>query len=355
MTQSIPFPNDPAQEVRLTPEQLTPVLEAMFVKKSMFQFDASVAVKRMLEADLYGIPSHGAGRICEYIDAIDLGDIDPRARVLVLHENDVMTMMDGSRSIGHVAATKAIESASAKAKSSGVGVAALSNSQTLGAASVYVRLAVEQGLIAICMSSTGGATVAAPGTKSGAVGNAAFSYGVPIRNGAPVIFDSACGASSWGKLRLLEQYGLPVPAGIAFDEQGEEATTFEAAKVLQSGGKELGYGLSLLCSILAGPLSVGRMPIKKTRSDSAEDSQHFFIVFDISSFQDPERFQKQLNAGLDEIRELPSENPGEPVRIPGDRSQQCFQNYSQNGIPFHRSTIDEIRARAEQLGVVVEW
>lgn len=355
MTQTTSFPGDPSQEVRLTVDQLTPVLEQMLVKKSMFQFDASVAVKRMIETDLYGIPSHGCGRICEYIDSMDLGDIDPRARVLVMHETDVLTVMDGSRSIGHVAATKAIESATAKAKSAGVGIVALGNSQTLGAASVYVRLAVAEGLLAICMSSTGGATVAAPSTKSGAVGNAAFAYGVPVQDGSPLIFDAACGADSWGKLRLLERYGLPFPPGIAFDENGAPATSLETAKVLKPAGGELGFGLSMLCSVLAGPLSCGWMPIKKKRSESAEDSQHFFMVFEIGHFADPERFNKQLTGAFEEIRDLPPAEEDQPVRLPGDRSQQCFQNYSQNGIPFHESIANEIKSKAEQLGVEVTW
>lgn len=355
MTHSTAFPSDASQEVRLTVAQLAPVLEQMLVKKSMFQFDASVATKRMIEADLYGFPSHGCARICEYIDAMDLGDIDPRARVLLMHETDTITVMDGSRSIGHVAATKGIESAAAKAKSSGVGIAAVGNSQTLGAASVYVRLAVNEGLIAICLSSTGGATVAAPGTTAGAVGNAAFAYGVPVKDGSPIVLDASCGAESWGKLQLLARYGLPFPSGIAFDDNGEPATSMETAKVLKPAGAELGYGLSLLCSILAGPLCGGRMPIKKTRSASAEDSQHFFIAFDIGHFAEPERFNKQLTAATAEIRNLAPQDPENPVRLPGDRSQQCFQNYSQNGIPFQQSIVNEIRARAEQLGVVVPW
>lgn len=286
---------------------------------------------------------------------MDLGDVDPRGRVLVMNENDVMTVMDGSRALGHVAATKGVESALAKAKSHGVGVAAVSNSQTLGAASVYVRLAVDQGLIGICMSSTGGATVRGLNTKSGSIGNTAFAYGVPVKDSSPLIFDAACGAESWGKLKLLERYGLPIPEGIIFNEDGETVTSIDAAKVIAPAGGELGFGLSMLCSILAGPLSAGRMPIKKTRSESAEDSQHIFIVLNVSSFNSPEHFQKNLLAGLDEIRELPPSDPEHPVRLPGDRSQQCFQNYSQNGIPFQQSIVDEIRARAEQLGVAVDW
>lgn len=321
----------------------------------MFQFDASVAVKRMIEADLYGIPSHGCARFCEYLDAMDLGDIDPRARVLVLDENDVMTIMDGSRAIGHVAATKGMESAIAKAKKTGVGVTAVGNSQTLGAASVYARMAVGQGMIGICMTSTGGATLSGIGSYFAAVGNSAFAYGVPIENAAPLIFDAACGAESWGKLQLMKRYGRPIPDGILFDEQHQTVNSMDGKVLMAPAGGELGFGLSLLCSILAGPLAMGRMAIKKTRSASAEDSQHFFIVLKIESFLSPDKFQKNLQAGLDEIRQLPPSDPTEPIRLPGERGQRCFHHFSQNGIPFHNTIVNEIRDRAKQLGVVTEW
>lgn len=355
MTFSTPFPSDPSQEVRLQVHQLTPVIEQILVKKSMFQFDASVAAKRMIEADLFGIPSHGVARIGEYVAAIDLGDIDPRARVLLLDETDVITVLDGSRAIGHVAATKAMESAIAKAKSAGVGVVALGNSQTLGAASVYVRLAVEQGVMAICVSSTGGATVAAPGTLAGAVGNAAFAYGVPVQDRPPLVFDAACGAESWGKLQLLERYGLPLPAGIALTETGEAAESVSVAKVLRAACGELGFGLSLLCSILAGPLSIGRMPINKTRSESAEDSQHFFIALDIGHFVAPEKFQQNLVNGLDAILALPPCDEKHPVRLPGERGWKCREHYLEQGIPFQTSLVEELRELARGLSVEVDW
>lgn len=355
MIKPISFPSDPSQEVRLKEEQVVPILEQMLVKKSMFQFDASVAAKRIVETDLFGIPSHGCMRFGEYLDAMDVGDIDPRGRVLVQDETDVITVMDGSRAIGHVAATKGMESAIAKARTSGVGITAVGNSQTLGSAFPYVRMAAEHGDIGICLSSTGGATVAGLGTLQGAVGNTAFAYGVPVEGASPLIFDSACGTESWGKLELLRRYGLPIPPGIGFGTDGQEVDTPEDVKVLAPAGGELGFGLSLLCSVLAGPLSQGRMPIQKTRSASAEDSQHFFIVFNIENFNSPERFQKNLQNGLNAIRELEPIDPAHPVRLPGERNYQCFDDYSVNGIPFQVSIIEDLKDRAEKLGVSVSW
>lgn len=105
-----------------------------------------------------------AGTIGRYLDAIDAGDIDPRARVLTVSETPAVAVLDGSRAVGHVAATKAMTIAIEKAKDVGTGTVAVGNSQHLGAASVYALMAAREGLIGFCTTSTGRPTVAAFGS-----------------------------------------------------------------------------------------------------------------------------------------------------------------------------------------------
>ncbi|WP_175517262.1 Ldh family oxidoreductase [Planctomicrobium piriforme] len=355
MYNSIPYPSDPSQEVRLPVAQLQPVVEQLLVKHSMFLFDAKVAAARLLEADLYGVPSHGTALLCRILNAIDCGDIDPRGRVLTLTDAPCFATLDASRAIGSVAATKGAELAIAKAKEHGVGVVAMGNGQTLGAAEVYVRLMAAAGVLGICCTSTGGATVSAPGSRAGAVGNCAFAYAVPLQGRVPLVFDSACGTESWGKLALLQRYGLPLPEGILFDSQQAPVTQFESAVAMLPAGGPLGFGLSMLCSILAGPLCNGWMPIHKKRRTDAEDSQHFFLALDPARFCDVDKFNRELQKTLDEIVALPAVNPADPVRIPGVRGAACYEDNLQQGIPLHRSIAEEIKARALKKKVAVEW
>jgi LDH2 family malate/lactate/ureidoglycolate dehydrogenase len=355
MSGSIPYPVDAAQEVRISVSELQPVLEQLFTKASVFQFDATVAVSRLLEADLQGHPAHGTALVCRLLDAIEMGDIDPRGRVLTLTDTPAFAVLDGSRALGPVAATKGAELAAAKAEAGGVGIVCVGNSQTLGAAEVYVRRIAQQGLIGICCTSTGGASVSAPGTNLGAVGNSAFAYAVPIRDSHPLVFDTACGEESWGKLRLLKRYGLTAPLGFLFDQQGSPAESVDSAAAMAPRGGALGFGLSMLCSILAGPLCGGWMPIHKRRRVDAEDSQHFFLALDPARFCEPEKFQQELGKTLNEIRALTPIHPEQPVRIPGDRGAVCEADYRETGIPLHRTIADEIKARAVKKKLAVSW
>lgn len=331
------------------------MIEKLLVKNSMFQFDAKVVAERMLEADLYGVPSHGVSQLPRYLRAMDMGDIDPRGRVLTLTDAACFTVLDGSRTVGALAANKGAEAVIAKAQDQGVGVAAIGDSQTLGAAEVYVRLIANSGLIGICLSSTGGATVAAPGTRKGAVGNCALAYAVPVRDRHPIVFDTACGQESWGKLRHLSRYGIELPGDFMFNEQGEfTGDLCQAVSMLPSGGP-LGFGLSMLCSILAGPLCGGWMPIRKQRRVDAEDSQHFFLALDPSKFCDVDKFQNELTSTIDQIRALPPTDPDNPVRIPGDRGASRYEDAIANGVPLHSSVVEEISTLAEKKKIPLPW
>jgi len=348
-----PFPSDASQETRVPVETARRVIEQILVKKSLFQFDASTATQRMIDADRFGIPAHGIGRIVDYVAAMDLGDIDPRGRVLVMDDQPAYAVMDGSRAIGHVASTKGMETAIQKATDSGIGFVCVGNSQTLGAASVYTRLAAEAGMIGICLSSTGGATVTAPGTNAGAVGNTAIAFAIPVQDSHPLVFDSACGQESWAKLNLLKRYGVPIPDGILLTEDGTPTNDVDAAK-FQFPASGLGFGMSLLSSILAGPLCGGWMPIRKTRTSSAEDSQHVFLAFNIEKFVAPERFQKQLVFALDAIRALPVAAGSDSIRLPGDRGAAISKEVDASGIPLHNSVLEEVRSLASSLKVETE-
>lgn len=355
MDTSVDYPSIPEQEVRIPAATLHNVIEQLLVKHSVFRFDAKVAAARLVEADLYGKKAHGVILVSRVIDAIEQGNIDPRGKVLTNTDAPCFATLDGSRTIGTLAATQGAELAIAKAKEHGVGVVAIGNSQTLGAAEVYVRLMAAQNVIGICLTSTGGATVTAPGTMLGAVGNCAFAYSVPLKDYPPIVFDSACGSESWGKLALLERYGLQVPEGILIDANQHPVRQLSEAVAMLPAGGSLGFGLSMLCSILAGPLCNGWLPLHKTRPTDSEDSQHFFLALDPAKFCNVDKFQSEIVQTLEKIRALPPISKTEPVRIPGDRSLTCHQESQASGIPLHRSIADTIKQLAAAKKIAVDW
>ncbi|MCH2465650.1 MAG: Ldh family oxidoreductase, partial [Gemmatimonadetes bacterium] len=76
-------------------------------------------------AVLRGIQSHGSRALPRYFEAMDRGEIDPRAQIITERETPAMTVLNGGAGLGHVAATKAMQLAIQKAKEVGTGTVAV--------------------------------------------------------------------------------------------------------------------------------------------------------------------------------------------------------------------------------------
>jgi len=330
----IPLPIDDAREL----------LTRLLVSKCLFRFDAETVAQRLVEADLRGLHDYGVAMTPRLLEAMKAGDIDPRGRVLTMHETPALAVLDGSRAVGAVAATKGMQLAVAKARESGVGTVVVGNSQTLGAASVYALLAAQEGMIGFVTSSTGGATVAAPGGMQGAVGNSPIAWAVPLSGRSPFVVDFSCGATCWSDVERARESGTPLEPGLALDAEGRPTTDPHQAKTLLPMGGPRGFGLSFVCSVLTGALAGGRLPVRKRRGGSADDSQHFFQAIDPAGFADPEKFAKELTASMEEIRGLPVAEGAPPARFPGDEDTQRADRLRAEGIPVSQNLFDLLQS-----------
>lgn len=349
------YPHDTTTDVVIPADGLRKLLIDMFIRKGMYAADAEVGADRLVEADLRGIHSHGSRAVWRYLEAMDAGDVDPRAMVITERETAAMAVLNGGSGLGHVAATKGMELAIQKAKEVGTGTVAVKNSQHFGAASVYALLATNAGVIGYCTTNTGPATVSAYGSRVPAVANNAFAWGVPVRGGPPFVLDMACAVSSWGKVESFKMYGQELPAGWALDEAGEPTTDAEAAKTLLPASGARGYGLAFLSSVLAGPLVGARMPIHKTWSVAADGSEHFFYCLDIKQFVDPEKFFAEVEKSIADIRGLAPADGFDKVRLPGELEAERAELWQRDGIPIHPDHAKKLKEVAAGMGLEVPW
>ena len=355
MEDTIDIPQDARQEVRIPATSLKKLIAEILVHKSMFQVEAEIVADRLVEADLRGIHSHGSRRLKNYLEAIDDGHIDPRATSITLNETPAIAVLDAGKGIGHVVSTRAMQMAIEKAKQVGTGTVAVLRSQHFGAASVYVLLAANQGLIGYCTTSTGPATVAAYNSCEAATANNAFAWGVPIREGPHFVLDMACAVSSWGKVESLKMYGQSLPEGWAMDADGNPTLDPVAAKTLLPASGARGFGLALLSSVLAGSLVGRRMPLHKPRDPFLEGSEHFFYAIDPAQFGEPDRFYDELEATVAGIRALQAVDGADKVRIPGELESERAERWQAAGIPMHRDHVKSLEQLATLAQINLPW
>ena len=183
-----------------------------------------ITVRNMVEADLRGIDSHGAGMLPTYNLRRKNGVMILTGELTVVREFAATALLDAGNALGHYATTKAMEMACDRAKEFGVGVVTVRRSNHYGAAGVYSTMAADRGMIGMCMTgssqpavlptfakeprfSTNPIAVAAPGFKERAF---LARYGDQYRCGRQVEHRAA--------------RGKEIPLGWASDETGTPTT-----------------------------------------------------------------------------------------------------------------------------------
>ncbi len=349
------IPRDPSQEVIVPAQLLRDWIVKLLVKKGMFGVEADMVADRLVDTDLRGIHSHGSRALPRYIQAMDDGNIDPRATIITVCDSPAMAVLDGNKGMGHVVSTKAMQLAIKKAKEVGTGTVAVTRSQHYGAASIYVLMAIQEGCIGYSTTSTAYPTVAAYGSKQAAVANNALAWGVPSRAGAPFVLDMACAEASWGKVESRKLYGLPLPEGWALDQSGSPTTDAASVKTLLPAAGARGFGLAYMCSVLAGPLVGRKMPIHKKRDPYLEGSEHFFYAIDPTKFGDVEKFYSELELSNADIRGLAPADGFDKVRLPGELEWERAERWKTEGIPIHRDHADKLSKLGESLKLAAPW
>lgn len=127
-------------------------------RKGMFAAEAEMVVQRLLEAECRGRHAAGVALFPELVSAIDLGDVDPRARTLTVLDLPASAILDGSTGAGQVGATRAMQLAIQKAQAAGIAMVLVKNSQPCGDVRGYAELAAQAGCLGFCTTNSGKAT-----------------------------------------------------------------------------------------------------------------------------------------------------------------------------------------------------
>ena len=232
------------------------MVQAIFERCGMAAADADVLADQLVMADLRGIHSHGVMRVPLYVSKLNGGGIDPRGRPRVVKDAPAALVIDGGNNMGQIAGAFAMQAAIERARTTGVAVAAVGNSNHCGAMEYYVRMAIAADMIGI--ATTNALPTMAPwGGIDKLVGLNPIGIGIPAGEEAPLVLDFAFGATAHGRMQVYQQKGIPIPEGWAFDQEGRPTTDIEKALagLVQPIGMYKGIGLAMAAGILSTLLS----------------------------------------------------------------------------------------------------
>lgn len=281
--------------------------------------NAHIQVNLLLEADLRGRASHGLMRLPRIIQRIRNGVANPKTQGEATWRGDALLHVNGQQGLGPVVAFAALEQATARAKTTGVAVAAINNNNHLGMLALYAERIAEQGQILIALT-TSEALVHPWGGRTAMVGTNPVAIGVPA-SPSPFVLDMATGLVSMGQIHDYANRGQALDPSWALDAQGEPTLDAVAAKggaIAPFGGAK-GYALGLSFEILVAALtasSMGKDVVGTLDAVNPCNKGDVFIVIEPASSS----MSTLVSVYLDALRASAPSEPNRPVSVPGDRA-----------------------------------
>ena len=339
-------------------------MERIFEKEGFAAEDARAIADVLMQADLFGIESHGAQRLMYYHRNIRSGSVNVSAKPEVLRETPVSALIDGHFGMGTLVAKFAMRMAIEKAKQSGVGMAVVRNSSHYGIAGYYTLMAEREGLAAFSMTNTGPIMVPTFGREM-MLGTNPMAFCMPA-DPVPFWFDASTTVVTLGKVEVCQKRGRPMPQGWTIGPDGAPCTDAsrmnasilagERGGILPLGGEgethggHKGYGLGIMVEALTGVLAQG-MTSPQMCGAHGDHTCHFLLAFDPAMFGDPADIRARMSAYLAALR-ASEKMPGcARIYTPGEKAFEAMARRLREGVPVEENTLAEVRQIAGELGV----
>lgn len=299
--------------------------------------DALTVAEGLLWADQRGRQGQGLLRLPILVRRMAQGLIRSPAPMDWTHLGPAAARLNAADGFGHVAGRAGMARAIDLAKSQAIGLVAVRRSIHYGAAAYYCAQAAEAGCIGLTVTNAF-AKVAPFGGTQPVLGTNPLAFGCPTASGAPVLVDLATSEVAGSEVRLADGADAALPPGAALDASGKPTRDPGATSCLLPAAGHKGFALGLMVEILSGVLT-GASFGKDVGSlfhtwDRPVDVGHIFIAIDIARLMPMDVFLHRLGALLDGVKQSPSQEGAEPIRIPGELRARYAQEYAKQGIPL---------------------
>jgi len=312
--------------------------------------DAGRVADCLVQTSLWGIDSHGVSRLPHYLDRIELGSINPRARPVFTRSGPGTGSVDGDHALGFVAVSLAMDHAIMLAREAGVGVVGVSNSSHCGAIGLYTRKATAAGMVGIGFTHSD-SFVTPHGGDHAFFGTNPISIAVPTGDPArPLCVDMATSIVPWNIIMNARMAGQPVAPGLGVDAAGAESTDPEQIVAVRPAAGHKGYALAFAIDMLCGPLNGMNYGPHLTRMYTELDQPRrlgsLMIALDPARFAGAATLAPAVAAA---IREVKAQREG--ILAPGDPEYRSAEARGRDGIPMDAPLRAELRHWAAKLGV----
>ncbi|MBX9748197.1 MAG: malate/lactate/ureidoglycolate dehydrogenase [Roseococcus sp.] len=339
---------------RIAHDKLIALVAEMLTRVGAVPEVARQVAADLVEANLQGHDSHGMQLVPRYVENTEKGLITPNAVAEQVGGAGSLSVWDGHMGYGQCIGRQVTAAGIAAAREHGLACFGLRNTHHLGRIGAYAEMTVAEGMIGLFfVNAVSGAPVVSPfGGADGRMGTNPICIGIP-KSPDPIILDFATSAIAVGKVKVAFNAGKPVPAGALVTHEGEPST--DAAVMYGQGprgallsfGGHKGYGLALVCEILAGALTGGGTNEPRNPNDRGIVNGMMGFILDPARLAESPGFGHEVQAICDHVQ---ASAPGR-VLLPGDPERRAKAERLAQGIPLDDVTWGDLSASATRLGI----
>jgi 3-dehydro-L-gulonate 2-dehydrogenase len=313
--------------------EMKEVLYKVFQKYNFSHHKAKALAEVHTDSTLHGVHSHGINRVPLFIDYIKKGIVKVGAEADKAETFGNIERWDGNLGPGIINAIKCTDRAIDLAKTQGMGLVALRNTNHWMRGGTYGWRAADAGCIAILFTNTQ-PNMPAWGGEDSRIGNNPLVVAIP-RNRGHVVLDMALSQFAFGKIDEYLLKGETLPYAGGWDAQNNLSK--DPQKILaKERGLPIGYwkgsALSMILDMLATLLSAGNSTYKIGLKKYETGISQVYLCISPEIFHDQDLQQRLLNEIIDYTHDSPPMKAGNKTYYPGEQSLQHKTQNLKNGM-----------------------
>jgi uncharacterized oxidoreductase len=344
--------------MRIESTQLHEIIAAVFHAAGCSPEEAERIAEHLVEANLAGHDSHGVIRTGPYVRWLKAGQVLADQQIQIILENEAIVVVDGQFGFGQTVGMQAMDLGIAKAAKHGVAVIALRNAGHLGRIGAWPLRVARAGKLSLHFVNTSGAgiLVAPFGGINRRLSANPIAAGIPRADQPPIILDMSACTIAEGKIKVALNRGVSVPENCIIDAAGHPTTDPKAfyanppGAILPIAGHK-GYGLAVMCEILAGALTGGGCSNPASADRLANGM--LSIILDPSFFQTDAAFAAEFERFIAWVKSSDTANADGEILMPGDIEERTRASRLRDGIDLDATTWSQIIETARSVGIDV--
>lgn len=315
--------------------------------------EAELVAECLVQAEMRGIDTHGVHFLQLLSDRIDAGMIRIPTELKTVKEDGVTSILDGGNGLGQVAAHRAMRMSIEKARTFGVGLTLIRNTNHIGILAFYTLMAATEGMVGIVMSNSA-PSMSPWGGAEAFFGTNPLSFAIPGGEKGPVVLDMSSSVVARGKVRRAERMKETIPLGWALDESGSPTTDPTAAMkgtLLPIGGPK-GYGLAFMIDVLAGMLSGSHYgPNVKTFHQPLGPTGIgvLTMAIGVEKFMPLNQFRQMMESYVESIKQSKKAKEVSRIYLPGEIEFEKEEKSRAEGIALSDSAVGNLNRLLEKV------